>query len=67
MPIDWGEVYVTVLFLIILYQVGFLVGGVWYTNKRTVQCPHCGVKYAKYRVEEHQCHPSLVGRRDDDP
>lgn len=57
---DWGDVYVTILFLNFLYLVVLLYGGIWYTDTRTVQCPRCGVKYAKYRVGNHECHPSLV-------
>lgn len=55
----------TILFLNFLYLVVLLYGGMWYTDKRTVQCPVCGVKYAKYRVEAHECHPALVGEADD--
>ena len=64
MPIDWGDVYVTIIFLNFGYLAVLLYGGVWYTNKRTVQCPRCGVKFAKYRVENHECHPGLVGEDD---
>ncbi|UPV76720.1 hypothetical protein M0R89_21235 (plasmid) [Halorussus limi] len=59
-----GTIYLTIMFLNFLYLVVLLYGGIWYTNQQTVQCPRCGVKYPKYHVGNHECHPSLVG--DDD-
>jgi hypothetical protein len=60
MTIDFADVYLTVLFLNFLYLIGLLYGGIWYTNRVTVQCPRCGIKYSKYSIENHECPPSLV-------
>lgn len=61
MSSTFADVYLAIMFLNFLYLVTLLFGGIWYTNKVTVQCPRCGVKYSKYRVENHECPPSLVG------
>ena len=60
MGTTWADVYLAVMFLNFLYLVVLLFGGIWYTNKVTVQCPRCGIKYSKYRVENHQCPPALI-------
>ena len=62
---DFATVYLTIMFLNFVYLIVLLYGGIWYTNQRTVKCPRCGVKYSKFRIEGHECHPSLVGERDD--
>lgn len=64
---DFADVYSTVMLLDFLSLVGLLDGGIWYTNRVTVQCPRCGIKYSKYRVENHECPPSLVGDGDEGP
>ncbi|UPV98888.1 hypothetical protein M0R88_10125 [Halorussus gelatinilyticus] len=65
MAIDYASVYLGILFVNFLYLVVLLYGGIWYTNRVTVQCPRCGIKYSKYRVENHECPPSLVGDSED--
>jgi hypothetical protein len=61
----FAEVYLAIMFLNVLYLIGLLFGGMWYTDRMTVQCPRCGVKFSKYRVENHECPPSLVGKHDE--
>ncbi|NHN57618.1 MULTISPECIES: hypothetical protein [Halorussus] len=61
MAIDFATVYLSILSPNFLYLVGLLYGGIWYANRVTVQCPRCGIKYAKYRAGNHECPPSLVG------
>ena len=61
---EFANVYLTILFLNFLYLVFLLYGGIWYTNRVTVQCPECGIKYSKYRAGNHECPPSLVGGSD---
>ena len=57
---EFANAYLAIMFLNFLYMVGLLYGGIWYTRRTTVECPRCGVRYAKYRVGQHECHPSLV-------
>lgn len=59
-------VYMALIAFAVVYQFGLLYGGMWYTRKTTVQCPRCGVYISKYRIETHECHPSLVGYGDDE-
>lgn len=61
MAIEFADVYRTILFLNILYLIVLLYGGIWYTNRQTVECPRCGVKYSESRFGSHTCHPSLLG------
>ncbi|MFB6304586.1 MAG: hypothetical protein ABEH47_05425 [Haloferacaceae archaeon] len=60
---EFATVYLGIMFLNFVYMVGLLYGGIWYTRQTTVECPECGVRYPKYRIDSHECHPSLV---DDD-
>lgn len=57
----FANLYLGIIFAAVVYQFGLLYGGMWYTRQTTVQCPKCGVYISKYRIETHQCHPSLVG------
>ncbi len=57
----FANVYLGIIFAAVVYQFGLLYGGIWYTRQTTVQCPKCGIYISKYRIETHQCHPSLVG------
>lgn len=58
--------YMGLIAFAVIYQFGLLYGGMWYTRKTTVQCPRCDVYISKYRIETHECHPSLVGNDEDD-
>ena len=67
MATEFATAYLGIMFLNFFYLIVLLYGGMWYTNQRTVTCPRCGVKYSKYRIEDHECHPSLVEERPEKP
>lgn len=60
MPSDFADIYLFIMFANFLYMIGLLYGGMWYTKRTTVKCPQCGIRFPKYRVENHQCHPALL-------
>ena len=63
---DWAaDAYLFIIFADVFYLFALLFGGVYYTRKTTVQCPRCGIRISKYRIETHQCHPGLVGYQGD--
>lgn len=57
---EYAKIYLGIMFANIVYLFVLLYGGMWYTNKNTVKCPECGVRYSKYRIESHRCHPALI-------
>lgn len=60
MSLDYAQLYLGIMFANVVYLGVLLYGGMWYTSQTTVKCPKCGVRYSKYRVGGHECHPVLV-------